>query len=240
MLFRSADKPESAPADKGGGGLAARQRPSAPAKPPARTIAAAAAAPAATPAPDTSAPTIKTAPVARPEPEPEPEPVFVAPRMEPVAQRASAAADAPPPNHRWPTDEESLGLEPSEPVTVAALANSAPYDPVQATADRYPSNSATNGTPVTERTRNGLVKRQPRHRGGGNSGNSAETSRRPAPPAPTPARHSPGESTPERNPTEVGTMLAAFRRGHQRGELNGRHAGGDEPSHVVQEEPGDH
>jgi hypothetical protein len=38
-------------------------------------------------------------------------------------------------------------------------------------------------------------------------------------------------------------MLSAFRRGHQRGELNGRHANGDAPasSHVDnEEEPGDH
>jgi hypothetical protein len=41
-------------------------------------------------------------------------------------------------------------------------------------------------------------------------------------------------------------MLSAFRRGHQRGELNGRHANGDAPAvvradHVDhEEEPGDH
>lgn len=227
-----ADRPDTTASD-----TANRTRPARPA-PPARTI------------PSSGTPTVKTAPV--PEPSyttPAPPPVAtpvvapaVQPIVEPVAEPVTPvpAARAAEPMHRWPTDEESVGVsaEPAEPVTVAALANSAPYDPAPATANHVPSQgpatSGAGGTSVTERTRNGLVKRQPRHRGG--------TATRPAPSTLTAPRHTTGESTPERTPTDVGTMLAAFRRGHQRGESTNRHANGDEPapSHVVQEEPGDH
>jgi signal transduction histidine kinase len=137
----------------------------------------------------------------------------VAPK--PVPRRTPAVPAArveTPSTHVWPTDDEPA--VPVQSVTVAAIANSAPYDPT-----------------ATERTRNGLVKRQPRHRG--------TTTTRPTPVAPTAPRHTAGENT-ERTPSDVGTMLAAFRRGHQRGEHIGRHANGDEPSHVVQEEPGEH
>jgi hypothetical protein len=129
-----------------------------------------------------------------------------APEPEPVTQ-------VDPATHRWPTDEEA-----AEP-TVTAV-------PVGALAIPRPAS----GSGGAERTRNGLPKRQPRHRSG--------TASRPA----AAARHTTGESTPDRTPTEVGTMLAAFRHGHQRGERNGWYAGGDEPapSLVAQEEPGDH
>ncbi|HEX9334507.1 MAG TPA: hypothetical protein VF892_01430, partial [Pseudonocardiaceae bacterium] len=158
----------------------------------------------------------------------QPEPAYTAPRVAPIEPVPQQPQPVPTvrmdtPMHRWPTDDESL---PPEPVTVAALANSAPYHPATATANHQP------GPASAERTRNGLVKRQPRHRG-------ATTTIRPAPTTPTQPRHTADEST-ERTPTDVGTMLSAFRRGHKLGESNGRHAGGDEPSHVVQEEPGEH
>ena len=209
--------------DTPGSDAANRGRPPRPA-PPARTI------------PSAGTPTVKAAPVA--------EPTYTAPAPPPVVEPVAPvpAVRATEPMHRWPTDDESIGVspEPAEPVTVAALANSTPYDPAPVTANHVPSPaiSGAGGTSVTERTRNGLVKRQPRHRSG-------TATRPPAPTAsstPTAPRHTTGENTPERTPTDVGTMLAAFRRGHQRGELTNRHANGDEPapSHVVQEEPGDH
>jgi anti-sigma regulatory factor (Ser/Thr protein kinase) len=214
-----AERPESPSDGKGG-----RSRPSGPRTPaaaPARSIAA--SQPPPTPEPARGGP-----PTVRMEPVANTGPTFTAPRMEPVAPPPSAPA-----MHRWPTDDESVGVaETSEPVTVAALANTEPYDPAQANTNHHPT-PATAAT-TAERTRNGLVKRQPRHRG--------VTATRPAPTAPSAPRHTAGEGSTERTPTDVGTMLSAFRRGHQRGELNGRHANGDEPapSHVVQEEPGDH
>jgi anti-sigma regulatory factor (Ser/Thr protein kinase) len=57
-----------------------------------------------------------------------------------------------------------------------------------------------------ERTRNGLVKRHPRAR---------PSVHRPNPSRPQPDREAPVR---DRTPTEVSTMLAAFRGGHQRGE----------------------
>jgi hypothetical protein len=168
--------------------------------------------------------------------------VVTRPVAEPTKQPVPAARAEPPPSHRWPTEQESVSLldprSPQQPVTVAAIANSAPYDPAQATAAQYGGTPAyaNSGSSAEERTRNGLVKRQPRHRG-------ATTTRPPAASPPTTPRHTAGaESTStDRSPTEVGSMLSAFRRGHQRGELNGRHANGEAPSHVDhEEEPGDH
>jgi signal transduction histidine kinase len=220
-----AERPESTSDGKGGRSV---RTPAKPAKPvaPARSIAASQPPAAATPAPEPAP--------ARGGPPTGPQPTV---RMEPVAPPVPAARVESPPMHRWPTDDESGGVaETSEPVTVAALANTAPYDPAQPTANHYlaPTPAPTSATAAGDRTRNGLVKRQPRHRG-------TTTTTRPAPTAPSAPRHTAGETT-ERTPTDVGTMLSAFRRGHQRGELNGRHANGDEPapSHVVQEEPGDH
>jgi signal transduction histidine kinase len=182
-------------------------------------------------------------------PEPEPATVVTRPVAEPAPRPVSSARVDPTPVHRWPTEQESVSLldPPSpQPVTVAAIANSAPYDPTQATAQYHPmpayANSGSSAVSAEERTRNGLVKRQPRHRG-------AATTRPPAAPSPpTTPRHTAGaESTnTDRSPAEVGSMLSAFRRGHQRGELNGRHANGDAPAvvhvdHVdYEEEPGDH
>jgi signal transduction histidine kinase len=168
-----------------------------------------------------------------PAPEPEPATVVTRPVVEPAPRPVPVARVDAPPTHRWPTEQESLLDPPSpQPVTVAAIANSAPYDPRYRATPVYASATSTE-----ERTRNGLVKRQPRHRG-------AMTTRPPAAPSTTPRHTAGAESTiTDRSPTEVGSMLSAFRRGHQRGELNGRHANGDAPgsSHVDhEEEPGDH
>jgi len=182
-------------------------------------------------------------------PEPEPATVVTRPVVEPAKRPVPAARAEQPPSHRWPTEQESVSLldpqSPQQPVTVAAIANSAPYDPAQGSAAQYRATPAyansgpSSASTTEERTRNGLVKRQPRHRGTATSRPLA------APSPPTSPRHTAGaESTStDRSPTEVGSMLSAFRRGHQRGELNGRHANGDAPtsSHVDhEEEPGDH
>jgi hypothetical protein len=133
------------------------------------------------------------------------------------------------PVHRWPTEQElaSRTAAPNGTVSVATLAESAPYQPK--------GTGSANGQAGPERTRNGLVKRQPRHRGGA-------ASRPPA--APMPSRHTAGDTAPEdRSPSDVGSMLTAFRRGHQRGELTGGSTGGTETAQspvVGEEEPGDH
>jgi signal transduction histidine kinase len=190
----------------------------------------------AEPVPQPVAPSVTTQ-------EPEPATVVTRPVAEPAKWPVPVARAEPPPSHRWPTEQESVSLldPPQQPVTVAAIANSAPYDPAQATAAQYRAPAYANSGPSSteERTRNGLVKRQPRHRGAATTRPSA------APSPPSTPRHTAGaESTStDRSPTEVGSMLSAFRRGHQRGELNGRHANGDAPasSHVDhEEEPGDH
>ncbi|HEY3610323.1 MAG TPA: nitrate- and nitrite sensing domain-containing protein, partial [Pseudonocardiaceae bacterium] len=207
-----ADRPDS-PGDTGGKGRPARQSP-------ARSLGR----------PDPVAPPVTA-------PEPEPATVVTRPVAEPAPRPVPVARLDAPPTHRWPTEQESLLDPPSpQPVTVAAIANSAPYDPRYRATPVY-ANSGPSAMSNEERTRNGLVKRQPRHRG-------AATTRPPAA-SPTTNRHTAGaESTnTDRSPTEVGSMLSAFRRGHQRGELNGRHANGDAPasSHVDhEEEPGDH
>jgi signal transduction histidine kinase len=191
-----AERPDS-PSDRGDRPGKAR-----PPAQPARTIPSAATRPSA---PQPAPPAPRPAPL--PAPRPMPRPV-----TQPTPAVPAARAETPP-THVWPTDDEPVAVSQSQQtVTVAALANSAPYDPTS-----------------TERTRNGLVKRQPRHRG--------TTTTRPTPVAPTAPRHTAGEST-ERTPTDVGSMLSSFRRGHQRGERVGRHTGGEEPSHVAQEEPG--
>ncbi len=134
------------------------------------------------------------------------------------------------PVHRWPTEQELASQVPANgAVSVATLADSAPYNPLRTTTAGNGSGSAT------ERTRNGLVKRQPRHRGTGVGRPTA---------APMPSRHNANDSMPkDRSPSEVGSMLSAFRRGHQRGELNGQSFGDDEPAQfpvLREEEPGDH
>jgi hypothetical protein len=247
-----AERPD-APGDKGGKGkgrptptrsLGQASQPPQPAQP-ARQIAkpepAGKPRPAARPEPVAPTPSFTA-------PEPEPATVVTRPVGEPTKRPVPAARVEPPPTHRWPTEQESVNLrdpQSPQPVTVAAIANSAPYDPAQATAAQYRATPAyansgsSSSVSAEERTRNGLVKRQSRHRG-------AATTRPPAaPPPPTSPRHTAGaESTnTDRSPTEVGSMLSAFRRGHQRGELNGRHSNGDAPasSHVdYEEEPGDH
>jgi anti-sigma regulatory factor (Ser/Thr protein kinase) len=136
------------------------------------------------------------------------------------------------PPHRWPTEQElatqydSVGT-----VSVATLADAAPYNPLRAT-------TGTDGSgPEDDRTRNGLVKRQTRHRG-------TATGRPPV--SPMPSRHTASDSTQkDRSPSDVGTMLSAFRRGHQRGELTATNgmSFGDEPAQFPvarEEEPGDH
>jgi anti-sigma regulatory factor (Ser/Thr protein kinase) len=145
--------------------------------------------------------------------------------------------------HRWPTEQELASQAASQPRS-AALTDTAPYTPLR--TDTAPRNGASSNSAYTdamsaqaaqERTRNGLVKRQPRHRGTG-------ASRPPA--SPMPARHNADSSTAkDRSPSEVSSMLSAFRRGHQRGELtvNGQPVTSDEPARfpvVREEEPGDH
>jgi signal transduction histidine kinase len=141
------------------------------------------------------------------------------------------------PAHRWPTEQELASQpEPTGTVSVATLADSAPYNPLRPgglSANSRPNPGAMswsgNGS-APERTRNGLVKRQPRHRG---TDAGATTQ-----PAPMPSGHIADENTQQdRSPAEVSSMLSAFRRGHQRGELTGRTA---QTPVVREEEPGDH
>jgi hypothetical protein len=240
-----AERPD-APGDKG---RSARQTPARSLGQPSRPAPAALPAAAAPAPPKPAARPEPVAPVAAAEPSfTEPATVVTRPVPEPTKQPVPAARAESPPIHRWPTEQESVSLldPPSQqPVTVAAIANSAPYDPTQATAAQYrgtpayANSGSSAAASAEERTRNGLVKRQPRHRG-------AATTRPPAAPSPpTAPRHTAGAeaTSTDRSPTEVGSMLSAFRRGHQRGELNGRHANGEAPasSHVDhEEEPGDH
>ncbi|HEX5400855.1 MAG TPA: nitrate- and nitrite sensing domain-containing protein [Pseudonocardiaceae bacterium] len=159
-----------------------------------------------------------------------------------MPQPAPPPAPAAQPVHRWPTEQElaSQGA-PNGAVSVATIADAAPYNPVRTGAadNGSTSNSAYTEAGEQERTRNGLVKRQPSHRG--------TTASRP-PASPMSSRHNVNvnDGPPkERTPSEVSSMLSAFRRGHQRGELtvNGRPVGGDEPAQspvVREEEPGDH
>lgn len=194
-----------------------------------------AASPATTaPSVSTSVSTQRLLPVSKP-------PASTPPQPQPVATHTT-----PPTSHRWPTEQElaNQAQNPARTVSVATLANTAPYNPARANVGQNNgsvtstlSGSGLAGSQTSERTRNGLVKRQPRHRG--------ETAGRP-PASPTPSRHS-TDSTPsrERSPREVGSMLSAFRSGHQRGELtvNGRSPISDEPAQfpvVREEEPGDH
>jgi anti-sigma regulatory factor (Ser/Thr protein kinase) len=146
----------------------------------------------------------------------------------PVPQPLQASSQ---PAHRWPTEQELASqAESAGMVSVATLADSAPYNPLrpEAFGTSTPGPRSGNGS-ASERTRNGLLKRQPRHRG---------TEAGKAQPAPMTARHTADESTEkDRSPTDVKTMLAAFRRGHQRGELTGRTA---QTPVVREEEPGDH
>jgi anti-sigma regulatory factor (Ser/Thr protein kinase) len=181
----------------------------------------------------TSASTQRIPPVSKP-PAPTPAP----PQPQPVV----AAYHPPAPAHRWPTEQELANQAegPARTVSVATLANTAPYNPARANVGQNngsAAKSALPGSPSEERTRNGLVKRQPRHRG-------ASVSRPPA--SPMPSRHSSDSpAARDRSPSEVSSMLSAFRSGHQRGELtvNGRSPISDEPTQspvVREEEPGDH
>jgi hypothetical protein len=164
-------------------------------------------------------------------------------RIAPVAQPPAPAPKpaAVPTAHRWPTEQElaSQTEDPNRTVSVATLANTAPYNPAQADVGRTNGSAARTAAPgsTPERTRNGLVKRQPKHRGG----NASRPSATPAAPPSRPTSDSPVK---DRTPSEVSSMLSAFRSGHQRGEqtVNGRSPIHDAPqSHVVfEEEPGDH
>jgi signal transduction histidine kinase len=159
-----------------------------------------------------------------------------------AAQPVGAAQTGTTSQHRWPTEQE-LASQAAQ-TRPAALTDTAPYTPLRTevpATNGASSNSAytdaMSAQAAQERTRNGLVKRQPRHRGTG-------VSRPPA--SPMPARHNADSSTAkDRSPSEVSSMLSAFRRGHQRGELtvNGRPVNSDEPTRfpvVREEEPGDH
>lgn len=153
----------------------------------------------------------------------------------PAPQPIKAATQHAQPAHRWPTEQELASQpEPNGTVSVATLADSAPYNPLQhAELGASESTSVSlygNDTATPERTRNGLLKRQPRHRGA-ESGRTTQ-------PAPMASRHTADEGIEkDRSPAEVSSMLSAFRRGHQRGELTGRTA---QTPVVREEEPGDH
>jgi len=76
----------------------------------------------------------------RAEPEPEPATVVTRPVAEPAPRPVPVARVDAPPTHRWPTEQESLLDPPSpQPVTVAAIANSAPYDPHYRARRRTPT-----------------------------------------------------------------------------------------------------
>ncbi|HVV23494.1 MAG TPA: nitrate- and nitrite sensing domain-containing protein [Pseudonocardiaceae bacterium] len=183
-----------------------------------------------------AAATQRIAPVSKP-----PATTTVVPQPQPVAMSHSTAT----PPHRWPTEQE-LASHPDAPmktVSVATLASTAPYNPARTDIGQTNGSAARSAPPAgpgsgstPERTRNGLVKRQPRHRG-------TDAGRPPA--APTPSHHTSDAPAKDRSPSEVSSMLSAFRSGHQRGEMtmSGRSPISDEPaqSHVVrEEEPGDH
>jgi signal transduction histidine kinase len=163
---------------------------------------------------------------------------------QPVSARAASArstADRLNPTqttHLWPTEQDTA--TPASAVSVGTPTNSASY--TQPRTNNGHQTAATTGHPGgtgdnQERTRNGLVKRQPRHRG---------TAQSPPQPSPTAPRHTADDTAgKDRSPSEVGSMLSAFRRGHQRGSLapNDPSSNGEQPaqSHVVrEEEPGDH
>jgi anti-sigma regulatory factor (Ser/Thr protein kinase) len=106
---------------------------------------------------------------------------------------------------RWPTEQElESQAEPDAPAAVATLTEPAAAEDA-------------------ERTRNGLVKRQPRR------GRSSL------------ARYTVTDAAPRgRTPAEVGTMLTAFRTGHQRGEASARNLfAAAEPAVSPEEEPGE-
>lgn len=149
---------------------------------------------------------------------------------QPVSARDSATQTV----HMWPTEQDSATI------SVGTTANTASYTQPHTTNGQHvtaPAGRPDDTGQDQERTRNGLVKRQPRHRG-------ATTSRPPV--SPMPPRHTADDTAgKDRSPSEVGSMLAAFRRGHQRGSLgpNDPSSNGEEPaqSHVVpEEEPGVH
>ena len=79
--------------------------------------------------------------------------------MEPSVPAARADV---PPIHRWPTEQESVNLlDPlsPQPVTVAAIANSAPYDPTQVTVAQYDDGDVQMGDRVAiVYDRNGVAK----------------------------------------------------------------------------------
>lgn len=179
----------------------------------------------------TSAQTQRIAPVSKP-----PAQTPIPKQPQPVSSAATM--------HRWPTEQElaTQADTPATTVSVATLANTAPYNPARTGVN--PTNGAAKPSLSTgnlsasnqERTRNGLVKRQPRHRG-------TNPSRPPV--SPMPSRHSSDSPSRDRSPSEVSSMLSAFRSGHQRGELtvNGRSPISDEPAQFPvsrEEEPGDH
>lgn len=147
------------------------------------------------------------------------------PAPQPVASAASQT-------HRWPTEQELASqITPNSPVSVATLAESEPYNPLRPEIDSATTRGGSSGS-GPDRTRNGLVKRQPRHRG-------TEPGRPQA--SPVPARHTVDETGQDRTPAEVSSMLSAFRTGHQRGHQRGQTNGMTAHFPVLrEEEPGDH
>ncbi|HEX3649849.1 MAG TPA: nitrate- and nitrite sensing domain-containing protein [Pseudonocardiaceae bacterium] len=136
-------------------------------------------------------------------PAPEPTPVLAAPAagVRPVDTMVDTVRLPIPesvpsqPVLRWPTEQELLSQ--AEPDTRPAAVTLAEPEP--------PPVPVTVGGPI-ERTRNGLVKRQPRS--GGRS---------------SPTRYTVTDAAPkDRTPNEVGDMLNAFRSGHRRGERSAR------------------
>jgi signal transduction histidine kinase len=108
------------------------------------------------------------------------------------------------PRYRWP-ERDTEPDEGTEPEQASSPVAAPPVAPATATGP--------------ERTKNGLVKRQSRGQGGG--------------PVPRTAPPAPARTGSQRNrtPSEVGSMLSAFQRGHERGvNGNGRSAFDEEHS----------
>ncbi|HEX5117239.1 MAG TPA: nitrate- and nitrite sensing domain-containing protein [Pseudonocardiaceae bacterium] len=115
---------------------------------------------------------------------------------------------------RWPTEQElESQAEPENPAPMPSRAEPEPE------REREP---VAVGAPI-ERTRNGLVKRQPR------TGGRSTT------------RYTVTDAAPkDRSPNEVSTMLNSFRAGHRRGEASARNLFTATESVVsYEEEPGD-
>jgi hypothetical protein len=172
------------------------------------------------PAPQLTAPE----PVPAPQltaPEPVPAPQLTAP--EPVPAPSGSRPEAVLPGSRpeavpstpgtWVEPEPAVAAGSAQPVEVTATPTPTPAQ--QAVPDPPARSERPGGAPSAqrvrvdlgaERTRNGLVKRQPR----------GERPRQPRPQAPA-SRPAPQSAQRERTPNEVGAMLSSYRTGHQRG-----------------------